>query len=214
MGIPTYNGETTNLTGQGSPNPVKLTLPMLDQVQDPAVQTALLRILQFVNNLVAPSSGGGGYASLTGAGETTTPGALTQLGPFTVTDTDTSHGITFTTTGSTFVAESINGANNSTLTLNGGAGTLAATVTATVSAPTVNITGSVGVVIAGKGVTIKGIGSPANVGICRSSSDTLTFFQTGGALQRTVTGSRGGNAALASLLTGLAAYGLIIDSST
>lgn len=33
------------------------------------------------------ASGGGGYASLTGAGETVTPGALTQAGGFTVNDT-------------------------------------------------------------------------------------------------------------------------------
>ena len=56
---------------------------MLDKVTDPAVQAALLRIQQFINNLVAPSSSGG-YDSLTGAGETATPGALVQAGPFTV----------------------------------------------------------------------------------------------------------------------------------
>jgi hypothetical protein len=50
-----YNGDTNNLTGVGSPNPVKLTLPMLDQVGDAPTQTALLRIQQFLNNLVAPS---------------------------------------------------------------------------------------------------------------------------------------------------------------
>ena len=40
------------------------------------------------------------------------------------------------------------------------------------------------------------------------------FFGTTPVAQPTITGSRGGNAALASLLTALADYGLIIDSST
>jgi hypothetical protein len=43
---------------------------------------------------------------------------------------------------------------------------------------------------------------------------TRGFFGTAATTKKTVTGSRGGNAALASLLTALAAYGLIIDSST
>lgn len=42
----------------------------------------------------------------------------------------------------------------------------------------------------------------------------LGLFATAPITQQTVTGSRGGNAALASLLTQLAAYGLIVDSST
>jgi hypothetical protein len=42
----------------------------------------------------------------------------------------------------------------------------------------------------------------------------LAFFNTGGASQHTVTGSRAGNAALASLLTALASYGLVVDSTT
>ena len=36
---------------------------------------------------MAPTGGGSGYASLTGAGETATPGALVQAGPFTVENT-------------------------------------------------------------------------------------------------------------------------------
>jgi len=42
----------------------------------------------------------------------------------------------------------------------------------------------------------------------------LGFFHTAPVTQRTVTGSRGGNAALASLLTALATYGLIINNTT
>lgn len=42
----------------------------------------------------------------------------------------------------------------------------------------------------------------------------LGVFNTAPTTQQTITGSRAGNAALASLLTGLAAYGLIVDSTT
>jgi hypothetical protein len=43
---------------------------------------------------------------------------------------------------------------------------------------------------------------------------TLGVFATAPTTKQTVTGSRGGNAALASLLTALAAYGLVTDSSS
>lgn len=42
----------------------------------------------------------------------------------------------------------------------------------------------------------------------------LGLFATAPVAQQTVSGSRGGNAALASLLTALAAYGLIVDGTT
>lgn len=42
----------------------------------------------------------------------------------------------------------------------------------------------------------------------------IGFFNTTPAAKPTVTGSRGGNAALASFLTGLATLGLVTDSST
>ena len=42
----------------------------------------------------------------------------------------------------------------------------------------------------------------------------LGFFNTAETTKQTVTGSRGANAALASLLTALANYGLIVDSSS
>jgi hypothetical protein len=42
----------------------------------------------------------------------------------------------------------------------------------------------------------------------------IGFFGTTPVAKPTVTGSRGGNAALASLLTQLAAMGLIVDSTT
>ena len=47
-----------------------------------------------------------------------------------------------------------------------------------------------------------------------TAADTIGFYSTAGAAQQTVTGSRGGNAALADLLTKLANLGLIVDSTT
>ncbi len=46
------------------------------------------------------------------------------------------------------------------------------------------------------------------------NGSNIGVFGTAPTTKKTVTGSRGGNAALASLLTQLAAYGLITDSST
>lgn len=54
---------------------------------------------------------------------------------------------------------------------------------------------------------------PAGKALAHNTGN-LGFFATTPTGQKTVTGSRGGNAALASLLTQLAAYGLIIDSSS
>jgi hypothetical protein len=46
------------------------------------------------------------------------------------------------------------------------------------------------------------------------SATGMAFFGASGNTKQTVTGSRGGNAALASLLTALASYGQITDSTT
>jgi len=51
-------------------------------------------------------------------------------------------------------------------------------------------------------------------GILEHSGTTLGVFGTSPTTQPTVTGSRGGNAALASLLTALASLGIVVDSST
>jgi hypothetical protein len=48
----------------------------------------------------------------------------------------------------------------------------------------------------------------------RIGTNLLGFFAASGTSKQTVTGSRGGNAALASLLTALANYGLVTDSTT
>jgi hypothetical protein len=63
----------------------------------------------------------------------------------------------------------------------------------------------------GLGIT----GSGGNMLLADSAAQTLGFFLgTSPVGQQTVSGSRGGNAALASLLTALASYGLIVDSTT
>jgi hypothetical protein len=53
-----------------------------------------------------------------------------------------------------------------------------------------------------------------NATLCNAAGDTLKFHGGTGATQQTVTGSRGGNAALADLLTKLATLGLIVDGTT
>jgi hypothetical protein len=50
--------------------------------------------------------------------------------------------------------------------------------------------------------------------VFRHLGTTLGFYNTAAATKQAVTGSRGGNAALASLLTALATVGLVTDSST
>lgn len=57
-------------------------------------------------------------------------------------------------------------------------------------------------------------GKGTGAAILGLSGGKIAFFQGAGALKQTVTGSRGGNAALASLLTALAAYGIITDGTT
>lgn len=60
-----------------------------------------------------------------------------------------------------------------------------------------------------------GTGARGRVEIGASTSDRLTFYGGGSpTTQQTVTGSRGGNVALASLLTALATLGLVVDGTT
>ena len=59
-----------------------------------------------------------------------------------------------------------------------------------------------------------GGGARGQIAIGQNANMRLGFFAGGPAKQQTPTGSRGGNAALASLLTALAAYGLIVDGTS
>jgi hypothetical protein len=199
----TYNGDTNNFTGEGTVNPEKLTLPYIDRVPDPQTRAALLRIQQYINNLLAPGSGGA-YASLTGVGETTTPGKLTQLGDFTVSDNGvTGSGIQFTTgsTGSLpiFLSASdgiVNG-NLATITLSGSG------------------TGDVAIQAGhGAGAVIHVTAAGTSPGTIALDAPELGFFGGSPVAKQVVNGSRGGNAALTSLLSALATAGLITDSTT
>lgn len=53
-----------------------------------------------------------------------------------------------------------------------------------------------------------------STGLLSLDGASLSFFAAAGSAKQTVSGSRGGNAALASLLSALSAYGLITDSTT
>ncbi len=151
---------------------------------------------------------GGFYASLTGPGETTTPGALTQEGGFTV------------TAGS----EDINLSTQAMLNMfaQAGAGLGSGTGDTTVFSDLGNIfievlgTSGQGIVLGGTGefnstITLEN----ASIRLGNSTSDRVGFFNNTTS-QLTVTGSRGGNAALTNLLTALGAggYGLIVDGTT
>lgn len=60
-------------------------------------------------------------------------------------------------------------------------------------------------------------GSPIGLSgdvVLSSISTKVGFFGTSGTAKATVTGSKGANAALASLMTALAAYGLVTDTTT
>jgi len=71
--------------------------------------------------------------------------------------------------------------------------------------------GSGGDMTLGSGTGTLALNGKATLG---SGGGSVGFFTTTPITKRTVTGSRGGNAALTSLLTQLAAYGLIVNSTT
>lgn len=58
------------------------------------------------------------------------------------------------------------------------------------------------------------VGTSTGTEIATSASEKLGFWGHAPVIRQTVTGSRGGNAALASLIAALAAEGLIRDSTT
>lgn len=157
--------------------------------------------------------GGGFYASLTGAGETVSPGALNQNGDLNV---NGSSGAGFGTTGGQFNAA-------------GPAGVTIFSARASGS-PTVHIYAGVGggygggqILCNASGQELAITGGGNYLSLYDSGGTNLIRIQTGGRLSffgrttqtiQTVTGSRGGNAALTSLLQALNLMGLIVDSST
>src|ERR1700733_11234639 len=188
--------------------------------------------------------GGGVYASLTGAGETTTPGDLTQAGGFTVNEA-----------GSTGIVLSDAGSGGVTINDSGAAGALMEATRTTVGATGVTISSTTppnaftpGILIddiGGGGVTLESASPPLTsssevsisaVSLIFRSTTALGFTELGGPTGTSVqigsnnqqlgflgatpftkpaiTGSRGGNVALQSLLIALNTYGLITDSTT
>ncbi len=150
-----------------------------------------------ITDLSATGGGGTHYASLIGVGQTVTPGALSQSGAFSVilgaSGTALSSGLAVqlldhSTAGYGITVSSTNG--------------------------TVNVSGNVAIISGTLGAEVFSHGSAGVV--IAALGDRLNFFgQTGGPAGRpTVTGSRSGNAALASLLTALASMNLIGDGST
>jgi len=204
----TTPGNTTNFSGKGAPNP-KLVIPNLGQ-QPPELQAIFLAIVNWCNALVAPSTGAAAfYASLTGAGETATPGDLTQQGGFTVNDNKSAAGIVLQDTGTSSspgITVEATGNGNINITASGGdiiEKALSANIElyaldASVVATNIQLETPVGGILS----------------LQVSNASPLAFYGFVGAAQQTVTGSRGGNAALASLLNALAATGLIVNSTT
>ena len=217
----------------------------------------------------------GGYASLTGPGETTTPGALTQLGDFDVTAFTGGRGkVTFTVTHAdliltggtppyvemvarwgtlvltafrtyvharsrghtttllvTILAASTNTGNaevNISAQSAGGTGAISITTESTGVHGTGIITVKTGLFHLTGGLTVTGaVAFTTTTGDITMTTDgavrivgatgDLHFFGTPTTVavtKRTVTGSRGGVAALSSLLNALSQYGLINNTST
>jgi hypothetical protein len=221
-----YNGQSNNFTGEGSPNPQKLVIPGKDKM-DPVLATAFLAIEQYINNLTVPESGGSGaYASLTGTGETATPGELDQAGPFTVTTSTASpshspYGFVVDVSGFGILMESVTSTSGDvtvTMTMTSSGFTLEAVPFGSGGGPGLTLTGTSAILTGSSGAEVEcGVSTvyiKNNAVICTSTGGSLGFFGFGGATQRTVTGSRGGNAALASLLTQLAAYAIIADGTS
>jgi hypothetical protein len=190
---------------------------------------------------ISASSGSGGYASLTGPGQTVTPGELTQEGQFViqnnttpqlVVETSSNIGLAaWSTGGATFIAPIASGVFPSTGDFHvetGGKLLITCSDQSSIQTIHTNDTftiecGNLAIIFpTGTGtqfILIGGITGPLNTQVVQihalnNSNLWLSFWGATGTSQQTVTGSRGGNAALASLLTALNAYGLIVDAST
>ena len=195
----------------------KLLIPRKGSAAVDDLDTNWRAIERWANALA--QSGFTPYASLTGPGETTTPGALTQQGNLTVDGsfTDNISGsesfvVNFAGPSPAFEANASSGAVAVI-----GQRSIGASLTCAGSSPpfvtVINNEVDIGV---GAGIpgAIQVLAGP-EVWLIPTGSGILKFFGTSaGSNQISVIGSRGGNFALASLLTALATYGLIIDNTT
>jgi hypothetical protein len=170
--------------------------------------------------VVDTGGGSGGYASLTGPGQTATPGDLTQEGGFFV-DDSAGHGVSLISNGG-FIIEEDSG-NNCFILDSGGTLFIQAGLTQVETTGTAGGISLLDHTLGGSGTGIKLLSD--NIGVTLSgggagaievgaTGDGIGFYGHGVAAKPTVTGSRGANAALTSLLTALASLGLITNSST
>lgn len=217
------------------PKPFRLFIPRKTQnpVQQPdygvdmrAIEAWAIAVVNFVDSI----AGGGGYASLTGPGQTVTPGALTQNGDLTVDGhlnvEEEPLTVQSTTFGSDYVIDPIAAAGiNTTITASGIIENVTHSIQTTAGGA-VNITAGVAqtLVISAGNSAVECDGSTnslfvgtgpggTNITYGRSTS-TMGFFGASTVAQPNVTGSRGGNVALANLLTALNNLGLITNSTT
>lgn len=84
--------------------------------------------------------------------------------------------------------------------------------TAQIQAPKILLSAGNDCTIVGTTVEIKD--NSNNAVVASGGGNTVGFLNAAPVAQQSVTGSRGGNVALASLLTALAAFGLIVDNTT
>jgi hypothetical protein len=158
--------------------------------------------------------GGGMYASLTGPGQTISPGSLTQSGDFEVNGTDSSG---FGLNGGVFGVNAANGV--SIISSVGATGPINIEVNPA-GGLSLNPASLTCALSGGQWLQLKDANGnvafqiQANARTTPPPTMAIGFFGSGGWPQITVTGAKGGNAALANLLTALAQYGLIIDNTT
>jgi len=140
----------------------------------------------------------GGYASITGEGQANTPGDLTQAGGLTIDDSvsnvHNTTGVVITTDKSSTYYSSV----ALSIGCNFGAYFIMTNSSSTMRA------------IAATKISLES----AWVAVGDDPSHAVGFYGSAHQAQQTVTGSRGGNAALASLLAALANFGLIVDGTT
>ena len=121
--------------------------------------------------------------------------------------------------GDSILLHSSYGGVSSAISVQSGGGISIAAGTGTLSTETgIFIDGTTGMDIFGTiylgSAHLSAWSTPGKVHIGTTTRDEVGFFSATPITRPTVTGSRGGNAALASLLTALANLGLIVDSST
>lgn len=139
----------------------------------------------------APVVIGGGVATLTDAGGLEVQGELIVYST-----SDLRSTVTITATG---IPQLKTGCNSSQYLSFATSSTGSTDITAAGTTPTILLTAP---------------GAGGKVTIAGDSAQKIAFFAASGAAKTTVSGSRGGNAALQSLLSALAGYGLVTDSST